>query len=206
MSTFLPIQLSVNEAHWRLYTTRKNDAAFKKFEKKVLDRDNHTCRYCGFQSKKFNEIVNIDGNYLNNKLSNLTVACPFCAQCFFLEAIGKSDGTGGILIYLPEISQAHLNAFCHTLFNALVTGTSFKSEAKNIYRSLRLRSQTIEKELGGGFSNPAMYGQMIIDSGLDQQDAKHLLIKDSVRVLPQYKAFIKYIHAWCMESFDTLSI
>src|ERR1700730_2887415 len=112
-----PVELKVQPGAWRLFVTRKEDPAFRKFSEKVFKRDNYTCQYCGFQAKEFQEVVNIDQNYRNNKLTNLVTACCFCAQCFFLDAVGVSYG-GGTLIYMPEISQTELNSFCHILFCA----------------------------------------------------------------------------------------
>ena len=61
------------------------------------------------------EVINLDGNYRRNKPSNLATACPFCTQCFFLDAIGSSDLGGGRIIYFPELSQAELNSFLSCL-------------------------------------------------------------------------------------------
>ena len=62
------------------------------------------------------EVINLDGNYKNNKVTNMVLACPLCAQCFFLEMIGKVANTGAILIYLPEISQEDLNLYAMLYF------------------------------------------------------------------------------------------
>ena len=163
------ITLSASARNWRLFMVRKADPAFLSFQDKVFARDEHTCQYCGFQAKEYQEVVNQDGDCHNNRLDNLNTACPFCAQCFFLEAIGKSDFGGGTLIYLPEMSQGELNALCHVLFAAMVNGNAYSHQAKNIYRSLRLRSQIVEKQLGEGMSNPALYGHMLVDANVENK-------------------------------------
>ena len=78
------LKLAASPSSWRLYSARKADARFKSFELKIFQRDRYTCQFCGFQAKFFQEIVNADGNYSNNRSSNLLTACCFCAQCFFL--------------------------------------------------------------------------------------------------------------------------
>jgi intracellular multiplication protein IcmJ len=93
-----PIKLNANPGGWRIYTARKSDPAFANFSKKILRRDNYTCQYCGFQAREYQEIVNLDQNYHNNKISNLVTACCFCTQCFFLESVGVSGYGGGTLI------------------------------------------------------------------------------------------------------------
>ena len=81
---------------------------FCQLQNEYIERDNYTCQYCGFQAKEYQEIVNLDGNYTNNKLSNMVTACCFCSQCLFLQSVGLDEMGGGQLIYLPEMSQADL--------------------------------------------------------------------------------------------------
>ena len=105
MSALYNLQLSAMPDAWRLFLIRKNDDAFFEFSKKILTRDEYTCQFCGFQASEYQEIVNLDQNYRNNSMTNMVTACCFCAQCFFLEAVGKDDYGGGVLIFLPEMSQ-----------------------------------------------------------------------------------------------------
>jgi intracellular multiplication protein IcmJ len=185
------IQLAATESNWRLFMLRKADPAFLSFQARVFERDQHTCQFCGFEEKKLLEVVNADGNYSNNKLHNLVTACCFCTQCFFLEAIGKSDFGGGTLIFFPDMTQGELNALCHVFFASIVTDNGYSSQAKNIYRSLKLRGQWVEKELGEGLSNPALYGQLLIDGHAEQAKKLHKEIVQKVRVLPSLSHFVK---------------
>lgn len=187
--------------------TRKSDEAFATFSKRVLIRDGHSCQYCGFKAEKFQEVVNIDGNYRNNKLNNLATACVFCAQCFFLEAVGKSDFGGGTLIYLPEMSQEELNALCHVLFTMMSSGNSADDlTAKNTYRSLRLRSQVIEQDLAEGLSSPALYGHLLIDAQIDPKQ-KHAVNKElstKIRLLPDISRFTRQLEFWLIDALKDM--
>lgn len=78
-----PIKLNVNPHGWRLFMQRKLDRRFEEFSQKIWQRDKFTCQFCGLESKKHQEIINLDQNYHNNKLSNLVTACSLCTQCFF---------------------------------------------------------------------------------------------------------------------------
>ncbi len=195
------ITLSAKESSWRLFMVRKADPAFLSFQEKVFARDEHTCQYCGFQAKEHLEVVNKDGDHHNNRLVNLNTACIFCAQCFFLEAIGKSDFGGGTLIYLPEMSQGELNALSHVLFASMVSGNAYSNQAKNIYRSLRLRSQVVEKQLGEGMSNPALYGHLLIDT----KQQVNSEVPSNIRVLPQLSRFVEQVEKWEVEGMKALS-
>jgi len=199
-----PITLTASESHWRLFMLRKADPAFLTFQAKIFQRDNHTCQFCGFRGKSHLEAINIDGNYSNNKAANLITACPFCVQCFFLEGVGRSDIGGGTLVYLPEMSQNQLNALVHVLFASIVSGNSYSSDAKNIYRSLRLRSHPVEQALGEGMSNPALYGQLLVDSNSQQGRQLHQQLVDYVRVLPDLSKFAPVIELWAIEALKEL--
>src|SRR3989338_6931574 len=188
-STFHAIELTATANNWRLFVLRKIDAAFSDFQEKIHARDNFTCQFCGFQAKKFMEIINLDGNYLKNNKSNLTTACGMCAQCFFLEAVGKSDFGGGVLIYLPEIRQSELNALCHVIFASMAYRLKNVTHAKNIYRSLKLRAQLIEEKVGEGLSNPAQFGQMLIDASEQKKPAIQDTIVKAFRLLPNMARF-----------------
>jgi intracellular multiplication protein IcmJ len=199
------IQLSATDSNWRLFNVRKADKAFLAFQNKVHARDQFTCQYCGFCSRQHLEVVNLDGNYRNNREINLITACGFCAQCFFLESIGKGDFGGGTLIYLPEMTQGQLNAMCHVLFTAMVTGTSSALQARNVYRSFKLRSQMVEKQLGEGLSNPAVIGRLWVDADVKSTTALDKTISEVVRLLPEISRFATQVEDWAVASLRELS-
>jgi intracellular multiplication protein IcmJ len=200
-----PIKLNANPEGRRIFSLRKADAAFLAFSKKVLRRDSYTCQYCGFQAREYQEIVNHDQNYSNNKLSNLVTACCFCTQCFFLESVGVGGFGGGTLIYLPEISQNSLDSFCHVLFCAIANDTGYKNTAQNIYRSFKLRSQTVEEQFGEGTSNPAVLGQLLIDSATKNITVRDDILKD-LRLLPSRASFRTQIEHWAATALNELAV
>lgn len=197
------IKLMATPGSWRLYSARKIDARFKAFEQKVLRRDRYTCQFCGFQARLFQEIINLDGNYSNNKLNNLATACCFCAQCFFLESVGVGGYGGGTLIYLPELTQAELNSLCHVLFCAITNDTGYKTSAQNIYRAFKFRSQIVEEHFGEGASDPALFGQLIIDSTV-AEDTRAALFKD-ICLLPSRAKFRKQIEQWAASALQEIA-
>lgn len=199
-----PIELTAMPGNWRVFMARKSDPGFLAFQNKVLGRDRYTCQFCGFQAKLFQEVVNIDGNYNNNKLSNMATACCFCAQCFFLESVGMGDYGGGTLIYLPEMTQGELNSLCHVLFCAITNNTGYKNAAQSIYRSYKFRSQAIEDKYGEGSSDPASFGQMIIESGISDYQTNQLIFKN-IRLLPSRARFRQQIEKWAAAALDEIA-
>jgi intracellular multiplication protein IcmJ len=197
------LQLAVNLAGWRIFARRKADKAFLPVQKRVFERDHYTCQYCGFQAREYQEVVNLDGNYMNNKLSNMITACCFCTQCLFLQSVGLDEMGGGQLIYLPELSQADLNSFCHVLFCAMENNTGYQDSAQSIYRSLKFRSQIVESKFGSGTSNPSVMGQIIIEYGQQFPD-KNIEILKELRLLPSNIKFKAQLEAWASSALQEL--
>lgn len=197
------INLKASQGDWRLFMTRKADPSFEKFSKKILKKCSYQCQFCAFSSILHLDIVNVDGNYMNNKLSNLVASCPLCTQCFFLESVGKGDFGGGTLIYLPEFSQTQLNASCHVFFSCIAFGGKFAQESKDSYRLIRQRSKTIESKLGNGLSNPSVYGQMLIDHEKNTVSI-HEDLQKSIRLLPNLKKFAPLVNQWVDNAVDEL--
>lgn len=205
MSKLMPIALACTPGTWRVYSARKLDKSFMRFAKTVWERDQYRCRYCGFQARQHQDVVNIDKNYTNNSVGNMATCCCFCAQCFFIDAVGRSDAGGGHIIYLPEVGQNQLNALCHVLFCAIVNATAYAEEAKSIMRDLKLRSRAVEQVLGDGMSQPANLGQALIDARIkDKRSFQGMLLKD-LRLLPSRAKFESKMQIWSAQATNELS-
>ncbi|CAM2831573.1 type IVB secretion system protein IcmJDotN [Legionella worsleiensis] len=198
------LKLVATPGSWRLYSARKIDVRFKSYEQKVFARDRYTCQFCGFQARLFQDIVNLDNDYTNNRLSNLVTACCFCAQCFFIESVGVGGYGGGTLVYLPELTQSELNSLCHVLFCAITNDTGYKSSAQNIYRSFKFRSQIVEEKFGEGTSDPAIFGQLMIDSGVTNHEISSQLLHN-IRLLPSRAKFRKQIEKWAASALEEIA-
>ncbi|HYF97497.1 MAG TPA: type IVB secretion system protein IcmJDotN [Coxiellaceae bacterium] len=199
------LKLTASADNWRLFMLRKTDPAFLNIQQSILQRDHYTCQFCGFVAYQCLEVVNRDSNYSNNSSSNLCTACPYCAQCFFLESVGQGDFGGGTLIYLPEMTQAELNALCHSLFIAMALGLSYEAEMKNTYRSFKLRSQYVEKELGEGVSNPSLYGRLLVDARIENYNTVVNNFAQKLRLLPTASRFSAQIETWSASAMRQIS-
>lgn len=203
-STYKQLRLIASPGSWRLYSARKADPRFKAYEQKVFQRDRYTCQFCGFQARLYQEVINLDGNYNNNKLSNIVTSCCFCAQCFFIESVGVGGYGGGTLIYLPELSQAELHSLCHVLFCAITNDTGYKNTAQSIYRSFKFRAQAVEEKFGEGTSDPAIFGHLLIDSGHINDDVSRKIFKN-IRLLPSRAKFRKQIEHWAASALEEIN-
>jgi intracellular multiplication protein IcmJ len=198
------LKLNATPGAWRMYSSRKVDERFKSFEQKIFQRDKYTCQFCGFQARLFQDVVNLDNDYTNNRLSNLVTSCCFCAQCFFIESVGVGGYGGGTLIYLPELTQTELNSLCHVLFCAITNDTGYKNSAQNIYRSFKFRSQIIEEKFGEGTSDPSIFGQLMIDAGVNTDEMRDRLFKN-ILLLPSRAKFRKQIEKWAASALEEIA-
>ena len=198
--TLIPLKLQATLNGWRLYSARKIDKKFESYQNKVLARDRYCCQFCGFQARQYQDVMNQDGDFANNKLSNLATACCFCAQCFFVESVGAAGYGGGTLIYLPELTQAQLNSICHVLFCAITNNTGYKNTAQVIYRALKARAQEVEAKFGEGFSDPAVLGQMIIDADASPSEMKQIFT--NICLLPSRAKFRVQIEHWAASALQ----
>jgi len=196
------LKLTASADSWRLFMLRKGDPSFLNVQQSIWERDHYSCQFCGFMAYQHLEIINWNGNYANNSRDNLLTACPFCAQCFFLESVGQGDFGGGTMIYLPEMSQAELCALAHTMFSAMAMGLSYAGDMKNTYRNFKLRSQYVEKELGEGVSNPALYGRLLVDARIEHYSRVAEAFAAKLRLLPTASRFTVQIEAWAADGMQ----
>ena len=90
---------------------------------------------------------------------------------------------------------------CHLLFCSIATGNSFAKQAKNTLRDFKLRAQIVEKNIGLGLSNPALYGQVLIDASPERQvNEVHKNLQQKIRLLPSLHHFSKQVSAWVKEA------
>ena len=125
----------------------------EEFKNKVFERDNHTCRYCGFKSLKYQEVHFIGDGLKNPKdprkdivPENYATACCFCYQCFNLEKIDYMQS--GALIWLPEIGQAALHHICRAIYVARISRGPMADAARDSMEALLSRKEEALKRLG----------------------------------------------------------
>lgn len=198
------LKLKFSRGSYEAFAKRELMNGFENFKQKVLERDHYKCRYCGFRASKHMWVVNKDGNYRNNKMSNMATACPLCKQCLFVEHV-NSMGGGGVLIFLPEMSQEDLNGLCHSLFCAIANATVHEQTAQDTYNTLKLRSNPVEKAYGEGRSDPKIFGEMVLNTPVDNIDSIATDILRDLRLLPKLTDFKQQIKDWSQDAAATAS-
>ena len=198
------LELKFSRGSYETFAKRECMDGFVTFKKKVLERDHYKCAYCGFRATKHMWVVNKDGNYHNNKVSNMLTACPLCKQCLFVEH-ESSMGGGGTLIHLPEISQADLNGLCHSLFCAIANATIHERTAQDTYNALKLRSNPVEAAYGEGRSDPKVFGEMVINTPIEGIEKIANTVMKDLRLLPKLTDFKEQIKDWSQDAAATAS-
>lgn len=134
---FLPITLGIVRSSGNAQTAEKAALQLQEMRPKILERDNHTCRFCGFQSLKYQEIHFLNNNPEDIRPDNLATACIFCHQCFDLEKASAMNS--GVLIWMPELSQAELNHIARAIYVARISQGSMADSARSALDSIMAR-------------------------------------------------------------------
>lgn len=112
--------------------------------KRIFERDNHQCQYCGFESQKFQLVHARDGNKRNTSDDNLVTSCIFCHQCFHIDAI--SDMKSGTLIWMPELTQAQVHHLARSIYVGRITQGPMADVARSALEMvMKRREEAVER-------------------------------------------------------------
>ncbi|PZQ49135.1 MAG: type IV secretion protein DotN [Micavibrio aeruginosavorus] len=124
----LPINLGIVRSSGNAQAVERAAVLLQELRPKILERDNHTCRFCGFQSQKYQEVHCLNANPEDVRPDNLVTACIFCQQCFDLEKASAMNS--GVLVWLPEIEQAELSHVARSIYVARISQGSMADSAR----------------------------------------------------------------------------
>lgn len=147
----------------------------------VLKRDRYSCSYCGFTAKKYQRVHYKNGVPAALRPEHLTTSCIFCEQCFELESIAKTHG--GILIWLPEITQIELHHLCRALFVArLHDDHALAQKAQSCLEQLIARRTDAKKRIGT--DDPVVLATMLLEQTDDRAYGERGAKLEGIRLLP----------------------
>ncbi len=154
---------------------------------RIFDRDNHTCAYCGFMSRKYQEINFLNGDKIDLNEKNLVTACIFCQQCFNLEDV--SIMRSGVLLWLPEIEQYQLHHIARAIYVARISQGPVADAARKSLDVLMARRDEVKKRIST--DNPYILSTVLRDylgpKHYDQRGKK----LNGVRLFPLDRRIIK---------------
>ena len=156
---------------------------------KALERDAHTCRCCGFKSLKFQRVV--PGWIVKGANDDYLTLCRFCELCFLLD---QTVSGGGVLIWLPELSQADLNHLLRAIYVARAPTAEDEEHpmaglATRALDALMARRADAKKRLGS--DDPFLLATVMIESLDDKEYASRAERLDGIRLLPLDRWLVK---------------
>ena len=151
---------------------------------KTLKRDDYTCRFCGFHAKQAQRTI----PYAEAGDPPLATACIFCEQVLNLERSGMANG--GLLIWLPEISQVDLNHLVRAIYVARADKKDPMAElATRALDALTARRAEAKKRLGS--DDPLLLATILQESLTTDEAAEAVKKLDGIRFLPSEKYMMR---------------
>lgn len=154
---------------------------------RIFERDGHTCRYCGFMSRKYQEVHALNGDKSDWNEKNLVTACIFCQQCFVLDEV--SVMRSGVLLWLPEIEQHELHNIARAIYVARISQGPIADAARKALDTLMTRREEAKKRIST--DNPYILATVLRDYlGGKHYETRGKKLK-GVRLFPLDRRIIK---------------
>lgn len=153
----------------------------------IFARDDNTCRYCGFQSRKYQEVNFIGKEAKETGKDSYVTACTFCYQCFHVERVDRMQS--GAVIWLPEIGQAALHHLCRAIYVARISQGPMADAARDAMEALLARKEEAKNRLGT--DSPKILATVLQDF-LEMSEYRTRMEKlKGFRILPLDRRIIK---------------
>ncbi len=194
----LPVELSLSADAFHKQQRQGSDgiiAAPSSFDpnsdedtrKRIFERDNHECQYCGFESSKFHLVHVKDGNKKNTIDDNLVTSCIFCHQCFHLDQVGQMKS--GTLIWMPEMTQVQIHHLARSIYVARITQGPMAEIARNTLEMIMKRREEAIARLKT--DDPNILSMVLRDYiTRDVYDKRHEKL-DGIRLFPLDRRTVK---------------
>ncbi len=168
-------------------TSSANNTLTKELKQKIFTRDDNTCQCCGFKSKKYQEILFANGNQQDLSENNLKTVCIFCHQCFNIHNV--SVMRSGVLLWLPEISQADLHHISRAIYVARISQGPIAEAARKSLDALMKRREAVRSRIGT--DDPYILASILQDYLTDAHYAKRDEKIEGIRLFPLDRRIIK---------------
>ena len=186
--SLLPLILGIGG---HLDTEGEETSKFKSHPKlkpeQVLDRDNRTCRFCGFHSARYQRVLRHNGEDVT--------ACSFCELVLHLERAALMGNA--ILIWLPEVTQVQLNHMARAAYIAQESDDeNMRGLALRMIEALKSRRTDAKRRIG---TDDPMLFYTVLQEGLQSKKRVNIASKiEGIRLFPldQYLAGSKEVNVF----------
>jgi len=121
----------------------------------VLARDLDRCRFCGFQSATHQQVVALADDLRD--VAALATACIFCEQVACVDTVPSRRS--GVLVWLPEVDQAELNAIARVLYVCRARKDELAARANALLDKIMGRRAKAETAFGS--ADPAVLAERL---------------------------------------------
>ncbi len=178
---------TANEAGASGFVSSVSGKLDKAKQETLFERDDYTCQCCGFESKKYQEILFKNQNFADVSDNNLMTVCSFCYQCFHMDKVGEMKS--GVLIWLPEIDQATLHHIARAIYVARISQGPVAEAAKTALSTLMGRREEIKKRMNT--DDPHILTMVLKDYLSPKHYADRVKKLEGVRLFPLDRRIIK---------------
>ncbi len=176
----LPITLGIVRSSGNAQANANAALQLQEIRPKIFERDDHTCRFCGFRSMKYQEVQVLNGNPEDLRLENIVTACIFCQQCFDLEKTSQMNS--GVLVWLPEIGQAELSNIARAIYVARISQGTMADSARSALDAIMARREDAKARLAT--DDPYFLGVVMRDFLGPKHYAARAEKLDGIRLFP----------------------
>lgn len=182
MSLDTTLTLSLGGGRDALAASGIDDAA----RQMVLERDQNCCAFCGFQSKKY-QIVRAKPDAASTKPDDLITSCIFCDQCLHIDDVPSMKS--GVLIWMPEISQADLHHLIRAIYVARIAQGGIADAARRALDVLLSRREEAIKRIRT--DDPALLAFVLRDFISRRAYGERAQRLDGIRLLPLDRRMVR---------------
>lgn len=136
---------------------------------------------------KYQDTLFLNGRNDDSRLDNMATVCIFCHQCFNLDQVTAMRS--GILIWLPELSQAELHHLVRAIFVARISQGPVAEAARRALDVLMKRRDEARARLGTDdvYILSSVLRDYISNGAYERRGEK----LDGIRLLPLDRRVIK---------------
>jgi intracellular multiplication protein IcmJ len=131
------------------------DGELSAVERAAIRRDLGCCRACGFVAQEHQRAVALNGN--RRDIDQTVTLCIFCHQCFHLDKVAGMES--GVLIHLPELTQAELHHVAREIYVGRVLGGDIAATAQACLDALIARREQARARIGS--DDPAVLAERL---------------------------------------------
>ncbi len=166
----------------------QTDQAPAAMRRAVARRDLDSCQFCGFRSSKYQNCIWIDAEPFD--LEDAHTVCTFCEQVMRVDLVPRQRS--GLLIWLPEVSQADLNRVMPEVYALRLRRGEPATRSRALLDRLMSRREMAKERFGS--DDPAKLAEALRSEAAregDRNSPTQEAISTGLRLLPLDRKIVR---------------